>query len=417
MTDERRVGLAVKQARGRRLGESETRWLAEQYGADPLATREAEVLAEFANLEQPRPDQEMSDEAMLEAVLERAASGGTEAGVPRTWRWAVGGLLAAGLLLALGWRLRTPAHEDPDSSQASAPLPSTPESPTPRTTDGDGPSPSGDVTPPEPRPPTRLAINDSAVLDEGECIALTDLRVCARSDGTTVQRRPPDAEGRSEIELGSGALRAHASSSSQGIRISTTVGSIYTKVGAFSAELDVVHESKTLVVEVSEGTVMFSDGKRPPRPIDRGRRWSPPRNTEKGRKVSPAPSPVLDPSALLKLAQDQLANEQRAAASKTYAQLIEQFPQAREARVAKVSLGRIRLAQGRATAALDLFDDYLSHAKGPGPLTVDARYERIRALRALGRTRQELAAIEDFLARHDDSIYATRLRERQEQLR
>jgi hypothetical protein len=43
---------------------------------------------------------------------------------------------------------------------------------------------------------------------------------------------------------------------------------------------------------------------------------------------------------------------------------------------------------------------------------MEARLGRIQALRRLGRTGDELAAIRDFLARYPDSVHAPRLQNR-----
>jgi tetratricopeptide (TPR) repeat protein len=119
--------------------------------------------------------------------------------------------------------------------------------------------------------------------------------------------------------------------------------------------------------------------------------------------------------ALLSHAQDQLRDGKTRAAMRTYKRLVERFPRSREAKAALVSMGRIALQHGQAKQALQHFDAYL--AASAGPLVEEARYGRIRALRKLGRSTQELRSIEAFLADHGNSIYAPRLKKRAEELR
>lgn len=113
---------------------------------------------------------------------------------------------------------------------------------------------------------------------------------------------------------------------------------------------------------------------------------------------------------LLKSAQVHLGEGRTASAIEAYKRLLARYPGSVEARVALVSLGQLSLGGGDAAGALAYFDRYLA---GSGPLGMEARYGRIQALRRLGRTGDELAAIDDFLARYPDSVHAPRLRARQ----
>ena len=130
------------------------------------------------------------------------------------------------------------------------------------------------------------------------------------------------------------------------------------------------------------------------------------------RRTAPLPRTADE---LLSHAQDQLRDGKTRAAMRTYKRLVERFPSSREAKAARVSMGRIALGQGHAKQALAHFDAYL--AASAGPLVEEARYGRIRALRQLGRNTQELRSIEAFLSDHGGSIYAPRLRKRAEELR
>jgi tetratricopeptide (TPR) repeat protein len=130
------------------------------------------------------------------------------------------------------------------------------------------------------------------------------------------------------------------------------------------------------------------------------------------RRTAPLPRSA---DALLTHAQEQLRDGKTRAAMRTYKRLVERFPASREAKAALVSMGRLALQHGEAKQALAHFDAYL--AASAGPLVEEARYGRIRALRRLGRSTQELKSIEAFLADHGESIYAPRLKKRAEELR
>jgi hypothetical protein len=112
---------------------------------------------------------------------------------------------------------------------------------------------------------------------------------------------------------------------------------------------------------------------------------------------------------LLKWAQVHLGEGRTASAMDAYKRLLARYPGSVEARVALVSLGQLSLGGGDAAGALNYFDRYLA---GAGPLGMEARLGRIQALRRLGRTGDELAAIRDFLARYPDSVHAPRLQNR-----
>ncbi len=131
-----------------------------------------------------------------------------------------------------------------------------------------------------------------------------------------------------------------------------------------------------------------------------------------GHRGEASPGPSAD--ELLRDAQLALAAGRDADASAAYLALLARHPGSPEARVALVSLGRLSLSGGDPAAALGYFERYLASAAGLGGLGVEARYGRIEALRQLGRESDERAAIDDFLSRHGDSVYAARLRARAE---
>lgn len=99
-------------------------------------------------------------------------------------------------------------------------------------------------------------------------------------------------------------------------------------------------------------------------------------------------------------------------AADAYRDLTDAFPDSSEARVVLVSLGQIELHHlGQAEMALQRFDRYLKYTGG-GALAQEARYARIGALKSLGQTSAETAAIQEFLKLYPESFETKVLRER-----
>jgi TolA-binding protein len=98
-----------------------------------------------------------------------------------------------------------------------------------------------------------------------------------------------------------------------------------------------------------------------------------------------------------------------------YRELRQAYPESVEARTVLVPLGQLELDHlSHATAARELFEQYLSG--GDGPLAQEARYALIRALRELGERRQEREAVATFLERFPESLEAGALRRRLQEL-
>jgi hypothetical protein len=135
---------------------------------------------------------------------------------------------------------------------------------------------------------------------------------------------------------------------------------------------------------------------------------APPEEPAPTASAPPAPPPTADD--LLKRAQKLYTAGDMAGATAAYRALVTRYPGSGEAHAALISLGQLALAGGRAGEALADFDRYL--AGSGGSLSTEARVGRIAALRALGRTSEERAAIEDFLARSGTGVHAARLRAR-----
>jgi len=120
------------------------------------------------------------------------------------------------------------------------------------------------------------------------------------------------------------------------------------------------------------------------------------------------------PNDMLARAQRLLGAGKTKQAMRVYETLVKRHASTTAGKTALVSLGRIELKQGRPKQALAHFDAYL--AKSAGGLVEDARYNRVLALRKLGRTSQEQRSIDAFLADYPKSIYAKRLRKRADEL-
>ena len=132
---------------------------------------------------------------------------------------------------------------------------------------------------------------------------------------------------------------------------------------------------------------------------------------------SPAPTAVggaapESPSAseLLAAARERRVRGDHDGSVRAYRELFSRHGTSLEAHAALVPFGEIQLARlADPGGALSSFDRYL--ARG-GPLSEEASYGRLRALRALGRTVDERAGIEVFLRMYPDSNAASSLRER-----
>jgi outer membrane protein assembly factor BamD (BamD/ComL family) len=102
------------------------------------------------------------------------------------------------------------------------------------------------------------------------------------------------------------------------------------------------------------------------------------------------------------------ARGQYKACAQLYHRLRSEFPGSEEARVSMVSLGELELVETKnPVAALDAFNAYLHLG---GPLEREARFGKIRALRALERRHEADAETARFLRDYPTSIHAATLR-------
>jgi hypothetical protein len=116
-------------------------------------------------------------------------------------------------------------------------------------------------------------------------------------------------------------------------------------------------------------------------------------------------------SALLATAREHMRASNWIAAAQGYDAVRTQFPASPEAQTVLVPLAGIELEH------LNQPEQALAHAErylgaGGGVLAEEARYTRVRALRALGRSDLEARAIAELIAAHPDSFHLAPLKQR-----
>jgi ferric-dicitrate binding protein FerR (iron transport regulator) len=115
-------------------------------------------------------------------------------------------------------------------------------------------------------------------------------------------------------------------------------------------------------------------------------------------------APSQSPSHLLATAQALRARGAYDACAQIYRRLCSEFPGSEESKVSMISLGELELGKrNRPVAALESFSAYL---RVGGALEREARFGRIRALRALGRDGEADAEGTSFLRDYPTSIQA-----------
>jgi len=114
------------------------------------------------------------------------------------------------------------------------------------------------------------------------------------------------------------------------------------------------------------------------------------------------------PSHLLAMAQALRARGAYDACAKVYRRLWSEFPGSEESKVSMISLGELELGKrNHPVAALEAFSAYV---RVGGTLEREARYGRIRALRAVGRDGEADAESATFLRDYPTSIQSATLR-------
>ena len=124
----------------------------------------------------------------------------------------------------------------------------------------------------------------------------------------------------------------------------------------------------------------------------------------RARRETPLPSP----SHLLAEAQALRARGAYDACARVYRRLWSEFPGSEESKVSMISLGELELGKrNRPEAALEAFSAYV---RVGGTLEREARYGRIRALRAIGRDGEADAESATFLRDYPTTIQSATLR-------
>jgi tetratricopeptide (TPR) repeat protein len=120
-------------------------------------------------------------------------------------------------------------------------------------------------------------------------------------------------------------------------------------------------------------------------------------------------------ASLLARAQQARMNRDFRQAADLYERLIRLYPASGEAAVSTVSVGKLYLSRlGNPRVALSRFDRYLRRG---GPLMQEARWGRAQSLRALGRTAEERAALQDYISRWPAAMESDAARLRLEEIR
>jgi hypothetical protein len=143
--------------------------------------------------------------------------------------------------------------------------------------------------------------------------------------------------------------------------------------------------------------------------------WAAPKAAPSATAAVPAPSASTggDAASLLREAQAMRAAGRGNEARRIYQEITTRYPSSAEAQAVRISLGQLELGAGNADRALESFDAYLATG---GALAQEAQLGRIAALRALGRSKDELAAIDAFLATYPSSLHADALKTRRAEI-
>ncbi len=127
------------------------------------------------------------------------------------------------------------------------------------------------------------------------------------------------------------------------------------------------------------------------------------------KQAQPVTTEITPASELLALARQQLRQQDWNGAAATYRQVRALHGESAEGKTVLVSLAQLSLERlNQPSAALHDLDTYL--ALGGGALTQEARYLRIAALRAIGKTAVAQDAARAFLDDYPTSFQATTLR-------
>lgn len=392
-------------------------WLRDYVPHDAETAAEKALLDALAHTD---PPVQIDEEAAIAGALEQWDPSGLHAGLRRR-RWAkraaiVTGLLAvgvaAGLVLGVGPRGLGLQNDDDQIAQADTASPSSDELSvqTPEAADTpDALEPT--QAPGQSRLPTsKWAVRSGGVVAEadGAPSALLPRGVALVAAGELCTSSGPQAEiclqDGSRFELVDGdrveLLRGRAHVRNRGERsLSVQVDDV--RIEAKGPTVYVIERQVAgWSLTVQEGApVMHTRGTHTT--VQAGQTLVD--KAARGRARRSAP----EPRERLAAARSRRAAGDRKGAAKIYEALIAASPRSSAARVATVSLGQLYLELDRPKKAKAAFERYL--ARGPGTLSEDAAFGRLRALRALGASSFPAAA-KKFLARYPEGAYASRVR-------
>jgi TolA-binding protein len=429
---ERWVMLADRQAVGEALARDEEQFLAEHAqvcrhcGAEDALWRQAGRLldAEPAGADDGRRDQALAG-AVVERLRAERPAGVIELAARRRRRTtaAVVAALAAAAALALVLRTRPGDHVARSRVEIERV------------------SGVAEIAGATARPGMELAEGQALVVRSGSaCVTLSHgVRACADARSELRVASALDADRRLHLAQGRVVARLDKQPAGMSFSVATRDG-VVTAVGTvFAVEVDAAGPSRARVLQ---GVVAVRDARGERRELGahqslvigetRPRALAPAEEQSdlalvdgttaaaaaKDADVVSIESLPLDrpgdatagetPSAaeLLRRAQELRQNARWSDAAAAYRRLQAAHPRSAEARAVHVSLGELLLTRlGDPSGALRAFEAY-----GGGPLAQEARWGRIRALRALGRAAEAERAAEDFVRAYPDSPAAKTLK-------
>lgn len=365
---------------------------------------EAEFLAALA----AEPAVEDADEtpAWLDAAVEAFGADATPAPAPTQrpqrlwWPWVAA---AAALALTVGagaWLARTPETEPPAETVATAPTAS--EQPAPSWTVQSG---QATAVPTAASTDDPLPIGQRLEVETELCASRPSHTVCAAT-GSEVTAR---ASGALALHQGVATVRTRGTAADVVVELDATL------VVEASANSVVVIEQRTsgwsVTVDEGSATVVELGSRRAVQAGESLRRDAAPDGVESGPNEPEATPrtrrPTAKASTMLAQARAHRRDGDVDAAMQTYARLIARHRRSPAAQTARVSLGQLQLAAGKAKAALRNFRAYRSRG---GALAEDAAYGEIRALRALGRSSEAKRAAAAFVKAYPQSPYGAKLK-------
>lgn len=154
---------------------------------------------------------------------------------------------------------------------------------------------------------------------------------------------------------------------------------------------------------------------RAPEPDDTSTEPEDPSTSDVHQAQPHAPSRVEDAATLFRAANAARREGAFDRAKRLYGELIARYPNSDEARLSRVSLGKLLLEKGDPSDAEREFGKYLKDGKGE--LAEEALVSRAESLQKLGKTDAERSTWQRLLAEHPNSVYAARAKQRLEALR